>query len=134
MKFLFTFLLLALLVAASKAAIVATNLIPTATLTGAATNTSGSYTVPAVLTVSAQTIWVTHGSLGTNVARLSGAFQVSFDSGSNWSTVATFTPTTTNATTEAYTPSVSALQPVSRFVITSTNTVTNVSVTVGYSN
>ena len=138
MKFILPFLLLTFLQVRAIAAIQATNLIVAATLPAASTNVSAAYVVTGTLTINAQTFWITHGSLGnygTNAVTIGGAYEISFDGGTSWVTVANFVPSTTNSATEAYTPSLSAIQPLSRFRMTnpSTNSVTNLTVNVGFS-
>lgn len=113
---------IAILVAAVPvmAGIYATNLFTLQTVTNAAV-TSISYAPNGELRLNQQSFIIQHAAM-TNVTCLSGKYQVSFDSGSNWTTVATFAPTSTNATTETWQPTLTSTAPLTRFVLTVTDT------------
>lgn len=68
------------------------------------------------------------GIPGATNSIFTGNLQASFD-GVNWTTIATYTPTsvngiTTNATVDSFQPSVNNLTAYMRFQVTTTNTVT----------
>jgi hypothetical protein len=60
---------------------------------------------------------------GTGTNSLAVAVQMSFD-GTNWSTIATYKPSRTNAAVDTFSPSFSQLNAYMRVQVTTTNTIT----------
>lgn len=86
-----------------------------------ATVTGISYSPNGELRLNQQSFIIQHAAV-TNATNIAGKYQVSFDSGSNWTTVASFTAATTNASTETWQPNLSSVAPLTRFILTVTDT------------
>lgn len=114
-------LLFALCAGALLAGITGTNAIPSQSIS--ATNVASAAYQPGVtLTLNPQTYFIANAGLASTNALL-GQLQITVD-GTNWTTVATYRPAATNATTETWTPALSGLTPTLRVVLTTTNAVT----------